>query len=110
MRFRTSRSFRSLDSTSRFDLFVAGDIYGNGTVNIGSQAYPANMRVYVGGKCKSGSASCSQNGGVSARSFVVSGGNTCCTRCAFVGGLLIPLYAVSDAVYSCAAPAPSHPS
>jgi hypothetical protein len=51
-----------LDPTSRFDLFVAGDIYGNGTLDIGSPAYPANMRVYVGGTCKSGGSSCSSNG------------------------------------------------
>src|SRR6185503_13182653 len=52
----------TLDSTARFDVIVGGDIYGNGTLSIGSPAYPANMRVYVGGVCKSGGATCGHNG------------------------------------------------
>src|SRR5439155_5727628 len=52
----------NLDASSRFDLFVAGDIYGNGTISLGSAAYPANMRVYVGGQCKAGGSSCGTNG------------------------------------------------
>jgi len=52
----------TLDSTARFDVFVAGDFYGNGTLSIGSPAYPGNMRVYVGGACKGGGSSCVQDG------------------------------------------------
>jgi len=52
----------SLDPGARFDILVGGDIYGNGTLSIGSPAYPANTRVYVGGVCKAGGASCGHAG------------------------------------------------
>jgi hypothetical protein len=52
----------SLDPGARFDILVGGDIYGNGTLSIGSPAYPANTRVYVGGVCKAGGASCGHKG------------------------------------------------
>jgi hypothetical protein len=51
-----------LDPWSHFDVFVAGDIYGNGSLTFGSPAYPANLRVYVGGACKAGGTSCVQDG------------------------------------------------
>jgi hypothetical protein len=52
----------TLDPTSRFDVVVGGDIYGNGSLSMGSPAVPASMRIYVGGTCKSGGTSCGHNG------------------------------------------------
>ena len=52
----------ALDSSSRFDVFVGGTIYADGTLTMGSAAYPANLRVYIGGFCQGTGATCVQRG------------------------------------------------
>jgi hypothetical protein len=52
----------ALDASSRFDVFVGGAIYADGTLTMGSAAYPANLRLYVGGACKAAGAACAQKG------------------------------------------------
>ena len=52
----------ALDANSRFDVFVAGTIYADGTLTMGSAAYPANLRIYVGGTCQATGATCVQKG------------------------------------------------
>jgi hypothetical protein len=101
----------TLDSTARFDVVVGGDIYGNGTLSIGSAAYPANMRVYVGGVCKSGGASCGHDGeccsadcnnGTCAAGSVVSGAPPWSVYMKASARIGAGLYAPNGEIYSSA--------
>jgi hypothetical protein len=48
----------ALDPTATFDVFLGGTLLDPGTLTIGTEAYPAQMRTYVGGACEAAGSSC----------------------------------------------------
>lgn len=52
----------AVDPDATLDLYVGGTLSATGALTVGSPAYPARSRVYVGGVCKAGGVSC-QSGG-----------------------------------------------
>jgi hypothetical protein len=65
----------TLDPGATFDVFVAGTLSASALLTVGSPAYPRQSRVYVGGVCGAGGASCASDGDCC--SGACGGGNTC---------------------------------
>lgn len=62
----------TLDPGATLDVFVGGTLTASGIVRVGSVAYPAGSRFYVGGVCKAATETCVTNGDCCSR--LCSGG------------------------------------
>jgi hypothetical protein len=51
----------ALDAKSTLDVFVGGTMYATAAYSVGSPAYPAKSRFYVGGICKASGSACTLN-------------------------------------------------
>lgn len=65
----------ALDPGSTLDVFVAGTVFATSAFRVGSPAYPAQSRFYVGGVCGAEGASCAGDG--ECCSLDCGGGGTC---------------------------------
>lgn len=52
----------TLDPGATLDVFVGGTLTASSAIKVGSVAYPAGSRFYVGGVCKAASSTCAVNG------------------------------------------------